>query len=455
MILTPTALLDASPLVRTDIPGPRSRALAERLARVESPNVTCLGPDWPVFLERGDGAFLVDVDGNRLLDMTGCFAVSALGHGPTAATAAGAAQLATLAHGMGDVHPTAAKVELLERLARIAPFPNARIILGCNGSDAVEAGLKTARLTTDKPGVISFRGAYHGLSYGALAATSWPMFRQPFAGQVPPVEHVADYPNPYRTITTEQSVAQVEQILDGRDGPTIGAIIVEPIQGRGGEIVPPNDFLPALRRVCEQRDVLLIVDEIYTGLGRTGVLWACQQVGVAPDILLAGKALGGGFPLSACICNERAIRGWPVSRGEAIHTYTFLGHPAGCAMGCAALDELLARDLPGRSADLGGQFLTNLRSRLGRFADVGDIRGRGLMIGIELVADRQSKAPNASVAVAVMKACLHRGLLVLTGGEAGNVISLSPPLTVTAGQLSAAAEILGESLAKPQAEQAT
>ncbi len=436
------------PRLFTAVPGPRSRELARRLARVESPNVTCLADDWPVFLDRGDGAFLIDADGNRLLDMTGCFAVAALGHGPTGATEAGADQLARLSAAMGDVHPTSAKVELLERLARLAPFPNARTILGCNGADAVEAALKTSRLTTGRSGVISFTGGYHGLSLGALAATAWGVFRAPFAGQVPDWGRVAVYPDPYRRGPDATGVAMenIEQILDSPVGGEVGAIIVEPVQGRGGDVVPPDDFLPRLRGLCDRRGLLLIADEIYCGLGRTGRLWACDHVGVAPDVLLVGKALGGGFPISACVCNERAMAGWPVSSGEALHTYTSLGHPVGCAMAAAALDELVAGDLPARAARMGEHLRAALGERLGRFAPVGEVRGRGLMVGVELVTDRESKQPAGDLAAAAMKACLRRGLLVLTAGTPGNVLSFSPPLTVTAGQLDAAADILAGSL---------
>ena len=406
--------------------------------------------------------------------MTGCFAVLAAGHGPTDATSAGVLQLPRLAHGMGDVHPTEAKVELLERLARIAPFPDARVILGCNGSDAVEAALKTARLTTSRPGVITFTGGYHGLSYGALAGTSWPMFRQPFADQLATWSHVATYANPYRLgpRATDEAIASVERILAGPAGPSIGAIIVEPIQGRGGEVVPPDDFLPQLRDLADEQDLLLIADEIYCGLARSGRLWACEHVAVVPDILLAGKALGGGFPISACIGSERAMAGWPVSAGEAIHTYTFLGHPVGCAMACASLDQIIGQDFAGRSAKLGAALLDRLTSRLGGFASVGDIRGRGLMVGIELVEPGVARAaclpvgdktlagklpvppglqPAPGIAVATMKGCLSRGLLVLAGGLDGNVLSLTPPLTVTAGQLSAAADIIADAVTEASA----
>jgi 4-aminobutyrate aminotransferase/(S)-3-amino-2-methylpropionate transaminase len=441
---------ETGPILRTPLPGPRSRELAARLARVESANVTHIARDWPIFLQAGAGAFLIDVDGNRLLDMTGCFAVAAMGHGPTAATDAGAIQFGQLSAGLGDVHPTETKVALLERLARLVPFANARTILGCNGGDAVEAAFKTARLTTGKPGVITFTGGYHGLSYGALAGTSWPIFREPFADQVPTWSHVATFPAPYRlsASATTEAISSVRAILDGPAGRSIGAIIVEPIQGRGGEVIPPDDFLPRLRELADRADVLLIFDEIYCGLGRSGRLWACEHVGVLPDLLLVGKALGGGFPISACVGNERAMAGWPVSAGEAIHTYTFLGHPVGCAMACAALDQIVEQDLPARAAHLGLILLDELRKRLDDRTKVGEIRGRGLMVGIELVRDRASRQPASELAVAAMKGCLSRGLLVLAGGIDGNVLSLTPPLTVTASQLATAAEIVAEALAE-------
>lgn len=243
---------------------------------------------------------------------------------------------------------------------------------------------------------------------------------------------------------TRLAISDVERILDGPAGKTIGAIIVEPIQGRGGHVIPPDDFLPALRRIADARDLLLIFDEIYTGLGRTGKLWACEHTGVVPDLLLTGKALASGFPISACIGNERAMAGWPASTGEAIHTYTFLGHPAGCAMACASLDEIIGRKLSDRAAELGEWFLSELRGRLSGCPAVVEVRGRGLLIGIELTASRP--VPGPGLGVAVMKECLRRGLLVLTGGQGGNVICLTPPLTVTRGQLAVAAEIIADAV---------
>jgi 4-aminobutyrate aminotransferase-like enzyme len=441
---------DNQPTLLTELPGPRSRALGERLARVESPNVTVIGQDWPLFLERGEGAFIVDVDGNRLLDMTGCFAVAALGQGATAATRAGAEQLCRLAAGMGDIHPTEAKVLLLEKLAELAPFPGARTLLGCNGVDAVEAALKTVRLTTGRPGVISFTGGYHGLSIGALGATAWGGFRQPFSGQMPDWGAVAAYPDPFRRgdRATEYALENVVEILDSPIGPTLGGIIVEPIQGRGGDVVPPDDFLPELRTLADRRDLLLIFDEIYTGLGRTGRLWACDHVNVAPDLLLAGKALGGGFPISACIGNARAMAGWPADLPEALHTYTHLGNPIGCTMGLASIERILDQDLPAAAARLGRHLQEKLCDGPGRLAPVGEVRGRGLMTGVELVADRQSKQPDSELAVAAMKACLARGLLILTAGTAGNILSFSPPLTVTEAQLDTAVTIVEDVLRK-------
>jgi 4-aminobutyrate aminotransferase-like enzyme len=349
---------------------------------------------------------------------------------------------------MGDIHPTEAKVRLLKRLAELAPFPDARPILGCNGADAVEAAFKTVRLATGQAGVISFTGGYHGLSIGALAATAWGAFRQPFEGLAPEPACFASYPDPYRRgdNATEYAIDNVAEILDSPVGATIGGIIVEPIQGRGGEIIPPDDFLPALRELADRRDLLLIFDEIYSGLGRSGRLWACDHVGVAPDLLLCGKMLGCGFPISACIGNARAMDAWPASPGEAIHTQTQLGNPVGCAMALASLERIIDEDLPARAESLGHHLRAKLGDGVARFDPVGDIRGRGLIAGVELVADRETRQPASALGEATMKACLRRGLLILNGSPAGNVLGFTPPLIITEAQLDTAVAIVEDAI---------
>jgi 4-aminobutyrate aminotransferase-like enzyme len=310
----------AQPAIRTDVPGPRSRDLAARLARVESRNVTSQQPYPPIFWHKAWNANVEDVDGNVYIDLTSGFGVAFSGHANPDVASAISSQAGHLAHAMGDVYPAESKVALLERLARITPGRLSKTILCSDGANAVEAALKTALLRTGKPGILAFEGGYHGLSYGALATTWRPDFRSPFAAQLNPHVRFAPYPagDPDAVAgSLEQSLDQVRTLLDraDRDDAPIGAIIVEPVQGRGGIIVPPRGFLQALRDLCDGVNRVLIFDEIYSGMGRTGAWFAAEHSGVDPDIMTLGKALTGTVALSAAIASPEIMDAWPESHG--------------------------------------------------------------------------------------------------------------------------------------------
>jgi 4-aminobutyrate aminotransferase / (S)-3-amino-2-methylpropionate transaminase / 5-aminovalerate transaminase len=439
------------PSVVVPPPGPASQALAHELAELESPNVTYLARDFPVFWEAARGANVRDVDGNVFVDLTAAFAVAGAGHAHPRMVAAISEQAGRLVHGMGDVHPPAIKVELLRALAEVAPGGLRRSILANSGAEAVEAALKTVALATGRPRVLAFQGGYHGLTLGALSVSSREDFRAPFRAQIPDNALFAPYPYPYRPAfgddpDASRALAHVEHLLDtpGSEGGTIGAILVEPVQGRGGDVVPPDAFLPGLRRICNDRDMLLVLDEIYTGFGRTGRWFACEHTGVVPDLLVVGKALTGGLPFAACIGNDRAMDAWPRSTGEAIHTSTFLGNPIGCAAALASIAVLREERLVERSAELGGRMLQRLRSSLGEHPRVGEVRGLGMMIGVEMVRDRGSRTPAPELVGRIVVDALRRGVLVLGGGIHGNVLSLSPPFTITEEQCSHALGVLEE-----------
>jgi 4-aminobutyrate aminotransferase / (S)-3-amino-2-methylpropionate transaminase / 5-aminovalerate transaminase len=439
------------PSVVVPPPGPASQALAHELAELESPNVTYLARDFPVFWEAARGANVRDVDGNVFVDLTAAFAVAGAGHAHPRMVAAISEQAGRLVHGMGDVHPPAIKVELLRALAEVAPGGLRRSILANSGAEAVEAALKTVALATGRPRVLAFQGGYHGLTLGALSVSSREDFRAPFRAQIPDNALFAPYPYPYRPAfgddpDASRALAHVEHLLDtpGSGGGTIGAILVEPVQGRGGDVVPPDAFLPGLRRICDDRDILLVLDEIYTGFGRTGRWFACEHTGVVPDLLVVGKALTGGLPFAACIGNDRAMDAWPRSTGEAIHTSTFLGNPIGCAAALASIAVLREERLVERSAELGGRMLQRLRSSLGEHPRVGEVRGLGMMIGVEMVRDRGSRTPAPELVGRIVVDALRRGVLVLGGGIHGNVLSLSPPFTITEEQCSHALGVLEE-----------
>ena len=441
----------ALPRVVVPPPGPESRRLAGELAEWESRNVTYLADDFPVFWSEARGANVRDVDGNVYVDLTAAFAVAGPGHANPEIVAAVREQAGRLLHGMGDVHPPAIKVELLRELAAVTPGGLKRSILASSGAEAVEAALKTAMLATGKPRVLAFQGGYHGLTYGALAASGRDDFRAPFEAQVAKNAVFAPYPYVYRSPFGREPEAvgaatlrQVEALLDA--SPDVGAVLVEPVQGRGGDVVPPDSFLPGLRRICDARGLLLICDEVYTGFGRTGRWFACEHWGVVPDLMTVGKGLTGGFPFAACIGTERAMRAWPPSGGEALHTSTFLGHPVGCAAALASIGVLRRERLVERSAAMGARILARLVDRLAGHPNVGEVRGLGMMIGVEMVRNRDSREPAPELAGRVVVEALRRGVLLLGGGVHGNVLSLSPPFVITEEQAEAALAVLGEIL---------
>jgi len=401
------------PRIRTELPGPRSRALAERLAAVESRNVTCLTPEAPIFWERASGVNVWDVDGNRFVDLGGAFGVANAGHAHPAVVEAIHAQAGRLLHGMGDVHPSAPKVELLEALA--ARFPGggpARAVLGSSGADAVEAALKTALLATGRSGVIAFEGGYHGVSLGTLDITWRPFFREPFKARVPGRTRFARYGD---TEDVLRAASESEH--------PIGAVVVEPVQGRGGERVPPAGFLAELRAQCDAAGWLLIADEVYTGFGRTGRWFACEHEEVVPDLLCVAKGLASGMPISACVGRAEVMDAWPASTGEALHTQTFLGHPAGCAAALASIRVLEEEALVERAAETGAAALRFLEERVG-CTGVAQVRGRGLMLGIE--CDSPERAARG------VRRALERGYILLPSGDDGRVLSITPPLGIEA-----------------------
>lgn len=432
------------PSLTTPVPGPRSRALAGELGRYESPNITYMDDRLPIFWESASGALVQDVDGNRFLDLSAGFGAAAIGHCHPRLTAAIQRQASTLIHGMGDMHPPRIKVELARRLANWTPGDLQQVIFGCNGSDAVEAALKTAMIATGKPGVIAFHGGYHGLSYGALNVTSRRDFRAPFLDQLACFTHHVPYPTGKGAEllrSAEDSLASVRMAFREADARGIGAVIVEPVQGRGGIIVPPDGWFTRLAEITRQSGALLIADEVFTGCGRTGVPFASE---VTPDLMCIGKALGGGFPISACIGTKEVMAAWPASTGEAIHTSTFLGNPLGCAAALAVLDVLQEENLVARCQRIGAILKDGLQELANRSPRIGEVRGRGLMLGLELVHPDGSAYPG--VAIEMMKRCLERGLIVLPAGDAGSVIEFTPPYIITEEQIAFALGTIQEVL---------
>ena len=386
--------------------------------------MTCLEPVPPIFWEHASASNVWDVDGNRFVDLGAGFGVAGVGHAHPRVVAAIARQVELLPHAMGDVHPAATKVELLEALTRRYPGGEpARAVLGSSGSDAVEIARKTALLATGKPGIVAFEGAYHGLTFGALEVTWRPMFREPFAAALSGAAVFARFGD----LDDVRHAAR-------RSTAPVGAVIVEPIQGRGGERIPPPGFLAELRALCDDAGWLLIADEVYTGFGRTGRFFACEHEDVVPDLLCVGKGLASGMPLSACLGLASVMDAWPDSTGEALHTQTFLGHPPGCAAALATLAVMDDDKLVERAADLGAHALARLRTLLADRSGIRDVRGRGLLLGIE--CDEPLLAQRACAEA------LRRGVIVLPSGDDGRVVSITPPLSIEVDVLDAALDVL-------------
>ncbi len=407
---------------------------AARLARVESRNVTFLG-NLPPFWTHASGAEVRDASNTAYLDFSGAFGVAFAGHRHPMVLERIREQAGRLVHGMGDIHPPAVKVEFLEALAALLPWPSPRTILGLSGSDAVEAALKTAHLATGKPGVIAFEGSYHGLTLGALAATDREHFRRPFTRRL--ADHVRFVRFPASPDGASRVLSEVSDLLVGRAPMPVGAVIVEPIQGRAGVRIPPRGFLAELGRVTRSGGALLIADEIFTGMGRTGSLFASGYDDVLPDVICLGKALGGGMPLSACCGPAEVMDAWPPSTGEAIHTSTFMGHPLSCAGGLGFLAAMAGGDLVGRARRLGARALAYLTAALDGCDAVAAVRGRGLMLGVEL-----SMQARAAPAARVADRALAQGLIVLPAGERAEVVELTPPATITREELEKGLAIL-------------
>ncbi|MCZ7652448.1 MAG: aminotransferase class III-fold pyridoxal phosphate-dependent enzyme [Thermoanaerobaculia bacterium] len=420
---------DLPPRLRTPVPGPRSRALSRALARHEAPGINTLpaGGGPTLVWDEARGANVLDVDGNRFVDLTSGFGVAALGHRPPAVVAAVCRQAGRLVHGLGDVHAHPLRAELAARLAVLVPVDEPRIYFAISGGDAVEIALKTALLATGRRRIVAFAPSYHGLTLGALALTSRPAFRSPFAAHLSPEVVRLPYACP---------PAELAALLAGE--PPVAAVVVEPVVGREGILVPPPGWLAEIAAACRARGTLLVADEILTAFGRTGTRFAVDADGVRPDLLCCGKALAGGLPLAAVAGRRELMAAWERG-GEALHTATFVAHPLACAAALAALPRLASPALLTRVRRLGAAVGRRLAGWPERFAAVAAVRGRGLLWGVEL---RSAAAAEAAVAAA-----RDRGVLWLAGGPEGRVAQILPPLTIAERQLAGALDRLEGALA--------
>lgn len=430
------------PKVATPLLGARGAALVEALADSESPAFTArrarrseaTGTSHdPIVWTEAVGCNVVDADGNRYVDLTAGFGAASIGHRHPRVVEAVTRQSQRLLHALGDVHPSDVKIALLQALKELAPFDDARVVLGLSGSDAVECALKTAALATKKYGVLAFEGAYHGLAHGPLAACGYKeAFRAPFAPQLNP--HVVFAPYPTNDTDVTHALEVVIKRWDASPTP-IGAVLYEPMLGRGGVVAPPVGFARQLLALAKERGALLIADEVFVGLGRCGETFVSVADHAIPDLLCVGKALGGGLPISACIGTFSAMRAWGDPNGEALHTGTFFGHPVSSAAALATLDVIRDEQIASRALQLQALVLPALQALAAKHTNVVvDARGRGAMLGLRLKGDGS--------ALHVMQRLLEVGYITLPAGPNADVLSLTPPITITDGLLLAFVDAL-------------
>jgi 4-aminobutyrate aminotransferase len=432
------------PHIKVPPPGPRARLIVDRDRHtVSSSYPRCA----PLVMARGEGAVVEDVDGNVYLDCCAGIATASTGHAHPDVVRAIVDQAHRFLHISTDYYHEP-QVALGEAMAEIAPIEGrARTFFSNSGTEAVEAAIKLARYHTKRPNIIAFLGSFHGRTLGSLSLTSSKSVqRRGFGPMLPGVFH-APYANPYRcavALSADECAAQClayidQQILVHLTSPDeVAAIIVEPIQGEGGYVVPPPAFIQGLARIAKQHGMLFIVDEVQSGMGRTGKMFAIEHYGVKPDIVVIAKAIASGLPMGLTVANEQ-IMDWPAGA----HSNTFGGNPVACAAALSTIG-LLRGGLIANAAEVGEFLIEKLKALAGKHELIGDVRGKGLMIGVELVRDRKTKTRAPSERDALVMAAFRRGLLILAAGQ--NSIRLSPPLVLTKEQADTAVRILDEAL---------
>jgi 4-aminobutyrate aminotransferase len=424
------------------LPGPKARALIERDRRVVAPSYV---RDYPFAISHGRGAEVWDVDGNRFVDFAAGIAVCSTGHCHPAVVAAIQEAAERFLHISSDYWHEG-QVRLAETMQELDPVSGPAMTFFANsGTEAVEAALKLARYATGRPRFIAFLGGFHGRTMGSLAFTASKYTQQKgYFPTMPGVTHVP-YPNPYRPLLAGDDqgravLAYIEQLFQNNvPANEVAAILVEPIQGEGGYLVPPEGFLAGLRALCDKHGILLIFDEVQSGIGRTGQMFAWQHWGVRPDILTLAKGLGSGLPIGLAVAPRHIMEKW----SPGAHANTFGGNPICCAAALATLD-LVRNGYMENARRMGIHIMERLQALAGEFEVIGDVRGRGLMIGMELVRDRHSKTPARELAGALVNRAYHNGLLLLTCGA--NSVRLIPPLMIERATVDEGLQILRKSL---------
>jgi 4-aminobutyrate aminotransferase / (S)-3-amino-2-methylpropionate transaminase / 5-aminovalerate transaminase len=427
--------------LRTEIPGPRSREILERKERVVAEPLSVF---LPVVIEEGRGATVTDVDGNTFIDFTGGVGCLNVGHSNPQVVAAAQEQLARFSHTDFTIVPYEVYVTLAERLCDLAPVPKpAKAAFFNAGAEAIENAIKFARVYTGRQAVIGFEGGFHGRTLLALSLTSKTHPYKAGLGPFAPEIYRVPFPNDYRGPSAAEALEALERALVTQvAAETVAAIVVEPVQGEGGFVVAPPEFLQGVRRLCDEHGIVLVVDEVQTGFGRTGRMWGIEHAGVEPDLVVLAKSIAAGLPLSAVV-GKAEIMDAP---GDSAIGGTYVGNPVAQAAALAVLDVFEEEGLTARAAAIGETIRARMLAWQERWEAIGDVRGLGAMLVIELVEDRAAKTPSADLASKVVEAAAERGLLLLKSGIYSNCIRVLTPLVISDSELDEALDAWEQAL---------
>jgi 4-aminobutyrate aminotransferase/(S)-3-amino-2-methylpropionate transaminase len=426
--------------IRTEIPGPRSRGLVARKERVVADPLSLT---WPIVIERGEGARVTDVDGNTFIDFTGGVGCLNVGHSHPRVVAAAQEQLERFSHTDFTIVPYEVYIRLAERLCELAPIEDAKAAFFNAGTEAVENAVKFARSHTKRSAVIAFEGGFHGRTLLSLSLTSKVHPYKAGLGPFAPEVYRAPFPNDYRGPSASDALAALERTLLTQVAPeSVAAIVIEPVQGEGGFVVAPQEFLEGVRRLCDEHEIVMVVDEVQTGFARTGKLFAIEHYGIEPDLITVAKSIAMGLPLSGVIGKREIMDAPPDSAIGG----TYVGNPVAQAAALTVLDVIGDEDLCARATVLGAELRERMLAWQRRFPQVGDVRGLGAMLAIELVEDPETKTPAPALASAVTDEAVKRGLLLLKSGIYSNCIRVLTPLTLSDAELDEALAVWEEAL---------
>jgi 4-aminobutyrate aminotransferase / (S)-3-amino-2-methylpropionate transaminase / 5-aminovalerate transaminase len=426
--------------LRTEVPGPRSREILERKEQVVAEPLSLT---FPVVIERAEGSTLTDVDGNTFIDFTGGVGCLNVGHSHPRVVEAAQEQLERFSHTDFTIVPYELYVSLAERLCELAPIPDAKAAFFNAGTEAIENAIKFARSHTKRPAVIAFEGGFHGRTLLSLSLTSKTHPYKAGLGPFAPEVYRVPFPNEYRGPSAAEALATLERALVTQvAAESVAAIVIEPVQGEGGFVVAPQEFVEGVRRLCDANGIVMVVDEVQTGFARTGKLFAIEHYGIEPDLITVAKSIAMGLPLSGVVGKAEIMDAPPDSAIGG----TYVGNPVAQAAALAVLDVIGEEDLCARASVLGDQLRQRMLAWQERFPQIGDVRGLGAMLAIELVEDRAAKTPAAELASAVTEAATQRGLLLLKSGIYSNCIRVLTPLTLSDAELDEALAVWEDSL---------